>query len=590
MRLISIWAALLLSAATLHAVPQEEPAKAEAEWPDRVDVNSAGLLNVHLRNVDIVIALEMLSEQTQRNIVAHEGVSGSVSMVLRNVTFEEALDTLLTARGFAFVERNHVIHVLAKPPEAPAGGAAATAVRVFRLNYISATDADNFVKPLLSADGTTSRLAEAASGIAPSSEEAGGYSPAHGDVLMVIDRPANLERVAEALAEIDVMPQQVLVEATIMRATLNEQNALGIDFNTLAGVDFQVMAASSSGATNVDVGDLPAARFDDTTMATRTGFTDLVPEGGMTFGVIKNNVAAFIRALEQVTDVTIMANPKLLTLNKQRGEVMVGRRDGYLTTTVTETVAVQTVEYLETGTKLVFRPYVTGDGYVRMEIHPEDSNGGLTAANLPFEETTEATTNILLRDGHTILIGGLFRERSTTANSQVPLLGSIPAIGRLFGVAQDQTIREEVVILLTVRIVSNPDEEAAAGAQLYDDVERYRVGARRGLMGIGREQLAEARYQAAVAAYRAGEPDRARWEVGLALHLNPRHIAAIRLKEQLLSERTWHAEGSLMRSFLAERLREEAGLPPRPTFGRPAVEPPATPAAEVTEDEAEPQP
>jgi hypothetical protein len=78
---------------------------------------------------------------------------------------------------------------------------------------------------------------------------------------------------------------------------------------------------------------------------------------------------------------------------------------------------------------LTFRPYVGEDGVVRMEIHPKDSTGGLTTANLPFEQTTEVTTNIMVKDGHTILIGGLFREVSTATRGQVPLLGNIPVLG-----------------------------------------------------------------------------------------------------------------------------------------------------------------
>ena len=376
-------------------------------------------------------------------------------------------------------------------------------MRVFRLNHISATVAEEFIKPLLGADCAVTRTIETETGIGPDSESVGGFAPAGGEVLIVIGPPEQLGWISAAIAEIDVRPAQVLVEATIMRATLNEQNALGIDFNTLCGVDLQLMQANSPGITDLSVGNLPSSRLDDLSTTIRTDFNDMILGGGFTFGIIKDHVAAFIRALEQITDVTVMANPKVLTLNKQRGEVMVGRRDGYLTTTVTETAAVQTVEYLETGTKLLFRPFVTRDGFVRMEIHPEDSNGGLTANNLPFEETTEATTNILIQDGHTILIGGLFRERTNTSRSQVPVVGNIPILGHLFGVQQDQTTREEVIILLTVHILEDSEGERALIEGLDEDVERLWVGARRGLMGTGRELLAESRYQRALEALHA---------------------------------------------------------------------------------------
>src|SRR5204862_2562393 len=98
--------------------------------------------------------------------------------------------------------------------------------------------------------------------------------------------------------------------------------------------------------------------------------------GGLKVGFVTNSVSMFLSALETVTDTTVLANPKVLALNKQQGEVIVGRKDGYLTTTVTESATVQTVDFLDTGTRLIFRPCIGADGYIRMEIHSEDSRGG----------------------------------------------------------------------------------------------------------------------------------------------------------------------------------------------------------------------
>src|SRR5690606_34789944 len=177
--------------------------------------------------------------------------------------------------------------------------------------------------------------------------------------------------------------------------------------------------------------------------------------GGLRLGFVNSDIAVFISALESITDTTVLANPKVLALNKQKGEVIVGRKDGYLTTTVTESAAVQTVEFLDTGTRLIFRPFIGDDGYIRMEIHPEDSSGGLSDANLPFKITTEVTSNVMVKDGQTIVIGGLFREESTTSKGQVPFLGNLPLAGPLFRRQRDRSVREEVIILLTPHIVKN---------------------------------------------------------------------------------------------------------------------------------------
>jgi hypothetical protein len=275
----------------------------------------------------------------------------------------------------------------------------------------------------------------------------------------------------------------------------------------------------------------------------------------------------FIRALEQVTDTTVLANPKILTLNKQHGEVIVGRRDGYLTTTVTETAAVQNVQFLETGTQLRFRPYIGDDGYVRVEVHPEDSTGGLTAANLPFEQTTEVTTNIIVRDGHTILIGGLFREVTSAGREQLPIAGNLPIAGALFRNVTDSTQREEVIILLTVRIVKDPDELAPASDDLLNDVERFRVGMRRGLQWYGRERLAQAHYHWAIEHLEKGNLCKALWDLDLAINNNPKFMAAIKLKEQLVNKREWDDEGSAIRDFITTQIARDTGT--APLFGRP---------------------
>src|SRR4029434_5761145 len=130
-----------------------------------------------------------------------------------------------------------------------------------------------------------------------------------------------------------------------------------------------------------------------------TSFTDPI-KGGLKVGYLTNSVSIFVAALEQVTDTTILANPKVLALNKQQGEVFVGNEDGYYTTLTTETTTSQSVESLKTGTRLIFRPFIGSDGFIRMEVHPEDSDGSVKANGLPSKSTTEVTSNVLGKDGH----------------------------------------------------------------------------------------------------------------------------------------------------------------------------------------------
>ncbi|HOW72006.1 MAG TPA: secretin N-terminal domain-containing protein [Phycisphaerae bacterium] len=563
------------------SVPDGGSMKAEAAPEDRladdapepeVQVSARGTIELHVADADLSTVLKALSRQSRRNIIAAKDVEGKVTADLYDLTLEQTLDAILKANGCGWREGDGLIYVYTseelariqdaeRPPEC----------RVFHLKHVNGEEASKLLQPLLSKEGRITVTSKAQVGISEGDTESGGNSLANEDYLLIIDTPERLAAIARVLDEIDARPKQVLIEATILRAQLNQDNAMGIDFNIVTGVDLRMLNSVSTGVTDLTTGDVPQEMLQETNMAFREDFTSAVPAGGFTFGIIKDHVGAFVRALESVTDTTVIANPKVLALNKQRGEVIVGRRDGYLTTTVTETTATQTVQFLETGTQLIFRPFIENNGYVRMEIHPKDSSGGLTAANLPFEQTTEVTTNITVRDGHTILIGGLFREVSKAARGQIPYLGNLPLAGVLFRNTADNTQREEVIILLTVHIVKDDDQLNEESRKALENVERYRAGLRAGLQPYGRERLAQAHYHWAMQHLAKGNAQRALWDARLATHLNPMFLEAIELSERLTNERAWEADGSTANNFvLREILRTEGDT--RPLHGRPSLD------------------
>lgn len=531
-----------------------------------------GTVELHVADADLSTVLKTLSRQSRRNIIAARDVSGKVTADLYDLTLEQTLDAILRANDCAWRERDGLIYVYTttelariqeneRPPEC----------RIFHLKHINGEEASKLLQPLLSKDGRITVTSKSETGVSEGATESGGNSLATEDYLLIIDTPERLAAVTKVLNEIDARPKQVLIEATILRAQLNQENAMGIDFNIVTGVDLRMLNSTSSGITNLTTGKLPQAELPNTNMAFKEDFTSAVPLGGFTFGIIKDHVGAFLRALETVTDTTVIANPKVLALNKQRGEVIVGRRDGYITTTITETTATQTVQFLETGTQLIFRPFIENNGYVRMEIHPKDSSGGLTAANLPFEQTTEVTTNITVRDGHTILIGGLFREVSKASRGQIPYIGNIPLAGALFRNTADSSQREEVIILLTVHIVKDDDQLNEESRKALENVERYRAGMRAGLQPYGRERLAQAHYHWAMQHLARGDTQRALWDARLATHLNPLFLEAIELSERLTNQRAWEADGSTAHEFvLREMIRGKNDT--QPLHGRPGLD------------------
>ncbi len=551
--------------------PEKKPAGEESPIEGvtgTLAFNESGIIpEIHFQETDLRKVLQFLNTEGRKNIIATREVSGMVTADLYNVTFMEALDAVLNSAGFVYVEKGDFIYVYTpKQLEEINKAQRKMAVRTFRLAYITATDAQKLIGPALSDEGTVAITPASSVGIATSSTDAGGNNHANDDVLVVRDYEENLQKITKIIRELDVKPEQVLIEATILRATLTESNALGIDFNALAGMDFESMNSTSNGLQSMTTGEVSGSNLNTDGSATfRTDFNSAITGGGMTVGFISNEISFFIRAIESVTDVTVLANPKLLVLNKQRGEVMVGNRDGYLTTTVTETVATQTVQFLETGTRLIVRPYVGKNGYVRMEIHPEDSSGSVEEVGtsvLPSETTTEVTSNVLVRDGHTIVIGGLFRERTNNGRAQVPMIGNVPYVGTLFRRTTDGTTREEVIILITPHIVDQEIDEAVS-EQIKNDVERFRVGQRKGMMWFGRERLAQSHLRAARRALSDDNRGMALWHVDAALALEPRMEEAIRLKERLTEKAYWSDEHrySTTKYIIEKMIMGELGMP-----------------------------
>ena len=543
--------------------PPAAPAEGEPATKPQVTVTEAGTFRLHTLGTDVRHVLQLLSTRSKTNIIATKGVTGNVTADLYDVTFVEALEAVLSSAGFDYIRKGKFIYVMTPKEKAEREAALRkTTVKVFRLNYITAADAKTLITPVLSEKGVVSTSPNAAVGIATSSSDTGGNAMASEDIIVVKDYPEQIEKVTEIIKKLDIRPPQVLIEATILRATLNENNALGIDFNALAGVDFQDLSSTSTAYENLTIGDVPRAELSRPRAAFRTDFRGGVAPGGLSIGFVFNEIALFIRALESITDVAVLANPKLLVMNKQRGEVMVGNKDGYLTTTITETAATQTVQFIETGTQLVVRPFVATDGYIRLEIHPEDSTGGVTADQLPFETTTECTSNVLVKDGHTIVIGGLFRESTSSNRAQVPIVGNIPILGNLFSRRADVTTREEVIILITPHVIKHAPDEIVS-ERLKDQVWRIRLGLRQGLMWFGRSRLAQAHMRWARQHLARGRERRALWDVKLALSLVPRLDEALNLKERLTKRAIWATEPrvSTVSHIIEKMVMQELGLP-----------------------------
>jgi len=530
-----------------------------------IRMTAGGEFDLHVQDVDLRLVLQHLSTLAKTNIIVSRNVAGTITADLYTVSLLEALEAILTANGLVYREKGNFIYIYTTEEYEQMRE---VAFRIFRLGYLQANDAKTLLSGVLSKSGTISVTPPSTLGIKASSEDTGSMGHATSDVIVVYDYEENIEKVAEMLKILDVRPQQVLIEATILSAKLTEGDALGIDLSTLFGVSNNFLGATSTMTSLTDAGSI--TNFGNNAIGTTQSFAANVPAGAATFGLVTNHVALFIKALESVTDVTVLANPKLTVVNKQRGEVLIGKRDGYLTTTVTQTASTQTVEFLETGTKLLVRPFIGRDDYIRLEIHPEDSSGSVTQVGndgpaLPSSTTTEVTTNVIVRNGRTIVIGGLFRDDIQLKREQVPGVGDLPGIGTAFRSTNDTTVREEVIILITPHIIDHEPDEAVS-ERIKDDIERCRVGARQGLRWWSRSRLANTYMRSARQEATNGNVSWALWNVDMALNIAPQMSDAIQLKEKLTHQAYWAdiPLAASTRHVVTRMMMQEIGLPYRP--------------------------
>lgn len=520
-----------LPAAVLQGAPVAAPPAEALPKPPAISPAGDGKLSIHSRDDDLRILLEQLGEQAGLNILACQSVAGTITVSLNDVSVDEALAVVLKISGFLSRREGNVVYI-----GTAADFAALEKVhdrvttRVYRPNYLTAKELANLLTPLITpGTGKISVTSPPAMGIGTDTTSAGGDSLAQQDAVVIQDYENTLIQIDQVIKELDRRPAQVSIEAVIISVTLDDQNDFGVDFQVLRdknNVRFgwgnpRINPLNGGGAVDPNTGGVNGEFKFDT--------------GGLKFAFLDDSLGVFINALETVGDANIVASPKLLCLNKQKAEILIGQRLGYISTTVTQTYSTQNVEFLDVGTQLRLRPYISSDGLIRMEVHPELSTGAVQVQGgftLPNKTLTEVTTNVMCPDGCTVIIGGLMREELTTDITQVPLLGSLPIAGPLFRNKTDNVARTEILVLLTPRIIydEHSTTEGERSRRQSEDVEAAKFHR---MSPLGRAHLARDYLLRANKALQEGKRHVAERYARLAVHYDPLNVEAVELYKSL---------------------------------------------------------
>lgn len=565
---------------------EEEPGAVRGDTTSvsEVRVDDYGLVTIVAAHDDVVNVLQKLAVAARRNIVPSRAVSRPVTATIYKARLEDALEALLAPNGLGWIEKGEFLFVYTREElDAMSASERGIVSRVIQLDYIRAEDARDFAKPLLSEQGTieASRDLETGGGGGGAPALLAGssvsrtesiYTPevdeyALRNAVVVHDYPENVDRVERFLLDLDTKPKQVLLEVTVVEAALSESNAYGIDFALMTGVDFTdffnfpvgkvpigIKTVLDSDTGNIVSPALPGNEGFVVSGAGNTGAGSATIRAGAVFG---DDVGVFLRALDRVTNTTLLGNPKVLAVNRQVANVLVGTRIGYLETTVVENQVLQTVKFIDTGVALDIRPFILRDGRIRMEVSPKVSDvsfreivgvSGLPQ-QIPDEDVQTVTTNILLPEGHTAVLGGLFREDTANSRSQTPWLGDLPLLGWLFRGRDDAVQRFEVMFLIRATVLDDETlaEQGRRGERYAD---RVRVGARLGLLPWSRERRTGRLNLAAMERLDAGDDRAALFLLRRSLWFDTEQPEVIRLLEKLgAGPRVWPSESLLERAI-----------------------------------------
>lgn len=498
-----------------------EPAPAVEEVPPRAITQVAkgegdDELQINVQNSDIRRVLELISAESGMNILASKNVTGAVSASLVNVDVNEALAAILKSTGFvARREGNFVFIGTPTDLEEMDRTQDRLVSRVYRPNYVRAAELQSLITPMLSPGvGRISVSTAAEVDIPADTTKTGGNSFAGDDVVIVRDYEMILRQVDQLVNELDVQPRQVAIEAMILSVKLDDEYEFGVDFSLLRDSNNARLVSGS-----------PLANLASMNL---TG-------DGLRFGFLDASTGVFINALETIGETNVVAAPRVLCLNKQRAEILIGSQLGYVSTTVTENASTQSIEFLEVGTQLRIRPYIFSDGTMRLEVHPELSTGNVRVESgftLPDKEVTQVTTNVMCRDGSTVIIGGLIREDLTNNTTQIPFLGSIPYLGAAFRQKTESTTRHEIIVLITPRLVCEP-MLSGEGKQAQQEFAVRQANYADKMSPIAKRHYGRHYLRLAYAAFHAGDNLAALRYANLAVHFDVMSLEANNLRTQV---------------------------------------------------------
>jgi len=432
-------------------------------------------LSLNFQNIEVRALLQVIADFTNFNVVTSDTVTGNVTLRLKDVPWDQALDIILQAKGLGLRKSGNVIWIAPKDElaskekidlEAKAQIANLEPVRTqsFQLNY---TKAEEVAKGLTGQNttggsGTASRILTTRGSV---------IFETRTNQLFVSDIPSKLEEVQAMITKIDVPVRQVLIEARIVEANDSFGRSLGakLGYSDLRGLNGGVPGFNTGGNMRVGVGGninaigVQTGQVNPPLVYSNTNFVSLPAIGQndynaatfalSLFGVGANRFLNLeLSALEAENKGKILSSPRVITADQVKALIEQGTELPYQTATSSGATAIQ---FRKANLKLEVTPQITPEGNVILDLDvTKDTVGQVTSQGLAID-TKHVRTQVLVENGGTVVIGGIFTQDDQESVTKVPYLGDIPFLGNLFKTKTKSSKKTELLIFITPKVVSD---------------------------------------------------------------------------------------------------------------------------------------
>lgn len=407
-------------------------------------------LSLNFQNIEVRSLLQVIADFTNFNIVTSDTVGGSLTLRLKDVPWDQALNIIMEAKGLGMKKSGNVLWIAPKDEidertkrdyEAARNIEQLEPLRTqgFQINYAKAEElkkqiADNSG----SGEASTRFLSGRGSAIAePRTNQ-----------LFVTDTPSKLEEIANLLKKLDVPVRQVLIEARIVEARDTFGRSLGVKF----GGGYERAGRGSVGSGYDKFGTSNSAPFVNLPAGLSTGGS----AGTLALSIFNSGLTRFLSlelsAMEAEGVGKVISSPRLLTADQTQAVIEQGTEYPY---TQTAPNGATTVAFKKAVLKLEVKPQITPEGNIILDLDlNKDSRGETTLQGVAID-TKHIKTQVLVENGGTVVIGGIFEMEETNQVNKVPVLGDIPVMGNLFKSRTRESTKREMLVFITPRMVTD---------------------------------------------------------------------------------------------------------------------------------------